>query len=387
LDEKCSIKEHQQFNEFEMNILTQNNTDTLKACRYCPMCRQSCPSEFISYRESDAPRGRAILLHGIYMGGREYDPSTVLSVYNCFLCGACKSWCSGHELGGYDIPELIKFARREIVRKGIVPAGVQAIRDSLVAKDSMRDKDPTLSFTSSAVEKAADVLYITGEGVNHDHPEIAEAFIRVLEKCQISYTLLKDEPTSGKELDLLGYQDEAMEKARQMAGRVKATGCKKIVVSDPLVVDAFRNDYPAWGLQLGAEILHVSEYILGLVRVGVLNLNPFRSKVTLADSEYLGRFNGIYEAQREVIRASAGENYTEMQWHHEYQQSAGEAAFTFNGLPFDRGAELGKKISVKAEECGATTIVILSATAKSNITATTGLKVMDIAEFAATQVL
>jgi len=368
-----------------MTILTQNNIDTLKACRYCPMCRQSCPSEFISYRESDAPRGRAILLHSVYQGGKEFGPSAVLAIYNCFLCGACKSWCSGQELGGYDIPELIKFARRDIVRKGIVPTGVQAMKNSLVSNDNTRGKDKGSSYTSSVEEKTADLLFIPGEGVNYDHPEIAEAFIRVLENCRVNFTLLKEEPCSGKELDLLGYRDEAKEKAKNMVLRIRATGCKTIVVSDPLVYDAFRNDYPAWGVQLGAEIQHVSEYLLELVRAGSLKLKPFLSKVTLADSEYLGRFNGIYEAPREVIRASAGDSFSEMQWHHEYQQSAGEAAFTFNGLPFDRGAELGRKISVKAEECGADTIVTLSATAKSSITAVSGLKVIDIAEFAATR--
>jgi Fe-S oxidoreductase len=326
-------------------------------------------------------------LHGIYQGGKVYEASTVEAVYNCFLCGACKSWCSGQELGGYDIPELIKFARRDIVRKGIVPDGIQSMRDSLVANDNIRGKDKGSSYTSSIEEKNADLLFILGEGVNYDHQEIAEAFVRILENCRISYSFLKDEPTSGKELDLLGYREEAKEKAMNMAKRIRAAEFKTIVVSDPLVYDALKNDYPAWGAGLDGEILHVSDYLLALVREGTLKLKSFLSKVTLADSEYLGRFSGVYEAPRDVIRASSGENFTEMQWHHEYLQSAGEAAFTFNGLPFNRGAELGRKISVKAEECGADTIVTLSATAKSNITEASGLKVIDIAEFAATQMI
>ncbi len=368
-----------------MTTITQNNIDTLKACRYCPMCRQSCPSEFISYRESDAPRGRAILLHSVYQGGKEYEASAVNAVYNCFLCGACKSWCSGQELGGYDIPELVKFARRDIVSKGLAPQVVQQMKDSLVANENTRGLYRKLAYTSSVVEKTADLLYILGEGANYTHPEIAESFICILGHQQIQYTLLKDEPTSGKELDLLGYRKEAQEKAKNMAGRIMATGCKTIVVSDPLVYDALKNDYPAWGLKLESEVLHVSEYLLSLIRSGKLKLKPTKIKVTLADSEFLGRNNGIYEAPREVIRASTGDNFAEMQWNHEYLQSAGEAAFTFDGNLFDRGKELGRKISQKAEDIKAETIVTLSATAKNNISATTGLKVMDIAEFAAKQ--
>jgi Fe-S oxidoreductase len=241
--------------------------------------------------------------------------------------------------------------------------------------------DRKLAHTALVVEKTADVLYILGEGVNYTNREIAESFVRILGRQQIQYTLLKDEPTSGKELDLLGYRKEAQEKAKNMAERIMATGCETIVVSDPLVYDALKNDYPAWGLKLESEILHVSEYLLKLVRSGKLKLKATQMKVPLADSEYLGRFNEVYEAPREVIKASAGDNFAEMQWNHEYLQSAGEAAFTFDGNLFDRGKELGRKISQKAEDIKAETIVTLSATAKNNISATTGLKVMDIVEF------
>lgn len=366
-----------------MTTLTQNNLDTLKACRYCPMCRQSCPSEFISYRESDAPRGRAILLQSVYQGGKEFEESTIMAIYNCFVCGSCKSWCSGHELGGYDIPELIKSARKDIVRKGLAPQSVQIIRDSLVENDNTLDKDRKLSFTASVTEKKADVLYILGEGVNYTNPEIAEAFIRILEKCQAKYTLLNDEPTSGKELDLLGYGNEARAKAKNMAGRIKATGCKTVVVADPLVYDALKNDYPAWELTLDCEIEHVSEYLLKQIGLGKLKLKPIETKITLADSEFLGRFNMVFEAPREVIKASAGGNFAEMQWHHEYLQTTGEAAFTFNGDAFTKGGELGKKISLKAEDIKAETIVSLSATAKNNIGSNSDLRVLDIAEYVA----
>lgn len=371
-----------------MEKITQNNLDTLKACRYCPMCRQSCPSEFISYRESDAPRGRAILLHSVYLGGKEFDPSTVQAIYNCFLCGACKSWCSGQELGGYDIPELIKFARRDIVCRGLAPKEVSGLKDALMANDNTKGLGRELSYTASIKEKVADVLYILGEGVNFTNHEVVDAFVKILDKCQVLYTLLKDEPASGKILDLLGYREEARAKAGDMAGRIRKTGCGTIVVSDPLVYDALKNDYPEWGINFeGIRILHVSEYLCELLQTGALKLKKNNAAVTLADSEFLGRNNDLYEAPREVIKASAGDNFAEMQWHHKYLQSAGEAAFTFDENPFNRGEELGRKISQKAEEIKAEVIVTLSATAKNNIVATTDLKVVDIAGFAAMQMV
>ena len=364
-----------------MEKLSQNNINTLKACRYCPMCRQSCPSEFIHYRESDAPRGRAILLYSVYFGKQEFEASAVQSIYNCFLCGACKSWCGGQDIGGYDIPELVKFARRDIVSRDLAPKAVQDIKNALVENENCWNIDLKKSFTATVSEKTADILYILGGGVNYVHPEIAEAFIRLLEKNNADYTLLKDEPASGIELDLLGYRKEAQEKAKIMFGRIKATGCKTIVVSDPLVYDALKNDYPAWGLGLETTLLHVSEYFSALIRSGKLNLQPVNKKVTLADSEFLGRYNGVYAAPREVLKATG--DFVEMQWNSEYLQSAGEAAFTFDESLFGKGKgiDLGRKISRKAEEAGADIIVTLSATAKDAISATTDLKVIDIVEF------
>lgn len=358
------------------------NLNTIHACRYCPMCRQACPSEFINYKESDTPRGRAILLYSSYQGGKGFGASTIESIYNCFLCGACKSWCEGQDLGGYDIPELVKTARRDIVRLGLAPEAVQDMRNSLVENGNMQNLDRKLSYTASRTEQTGDILYILGEGVNYSNHEIADSFIRILEYQQIRYTLLKDEPTSGKELELLGFQKEAREKAKVMSKRIKAAGCKTVVVSDPLVYDAIKNDYRVWGFSVEGEVLHTSEYLQKLIATDKLQLNKSENKVTLIDSEYLGRYNDLYEAPREVIKAVSGEGYyLEMQWHHSYLQSAGEAAFTFDGKAFSRGDELGRKISKKAEEAGAEIIVTLSATAKNNISNTTDLKVLDIVEF------
>ncbi|MBD1422326.1 (Fe-S)-binding protein [Sphingobacterium chuzhouense] len=363
-----------------MNI-TAKELNTIQACRYCPMCRQSCPSEFINYKESDTPRGRAMLLYSVYKGGKPFEASTVEAMYNCFLCGACKSWCEGQELGGYDIPELVKFARRDIVDQGLAPQIVQDIRNSLLVHDNTQALDKSHAFTATVEEKRADVLYLLGEGVDYRYPEIARAFVQILQTAGVDHTLLKSEPNSGKELDLLGYRDDAKEKASALINRIQATGCRTVVVSDPLVYDAFKNDYEQWGITLEAEVLHVSEYLLRLIQGGKLRLKPVDFTVTLADSEFLGRFNGLYEIPRAVIQSFNPVQFVEMQWHHGYMQSTGEAAFTFDDKAFGRGKDLGEKISTKAEEAGAEIIVVLSVTAKQHISATTSLKVVDIVEF------
>lgn len=370
-----------------MNEISTKELNTIKACRYCPMCRQSCPSEFINYKESDTPRGRAILLHNVYKGGKAFEASAIESIYNCFLCGACKSWCAGQELGGYDIPELIKFARKDIVDQGLAPLAIQQIRTALILNDNTSGLEKERAFTANITEKKAGLLFLLGADVNFFNPEIARVFMDILDKCEVDYSLLKGEPSSGKELDLLGYHEDAVQKARILHERITNIGSNLIVVADPLVYDALKNDYCRWSLPLESEVLHVSEYLALLIKEGKLSFRSVRSKVTLADSEILGRSNGLYEAPRDVIKAIAPENFVEMQWNRAYMQSVGEAAFTFDEKPFDRGKDLGRKLVEKAVAAQAEMIIVLSATAKRNISAATDLQVMDIAEFVASSLI
>lgn len=371
-----------------MTKISKDHQSTIEACRYCPMCRHSCPSEFIKYRESDTPRGRAILLCNVYESGMEFEPSIVESIYNCFLCGACRSWCAGYELGGYDIPALIQFARRDIVAQGKVPVVVQEIRKGLLENDNPENLDKNTSYTAGVVENAADVLLLLGPGINFHHHEIAQAVEQICRHLGVTYTLLQQEPDSGKILDLLGYHDDALDKAHTLVDRIRRTGCETVVVCDPLVYHGFRTDYKNWDIHLeGITVLHLTEFLANYIYQGSLILYPTHHNVTLLDSEFLGRYQGIYEAPRDIIRASAGGNFIEMQWHGEYMLSSGEAAFTFDEDLFNYGSAMGEKILFHATKVEAVMLITLSATAKRHIPPNAGIKIIDIAEFVAQRMI
>lgn len=366
-----------------MSELTKNNLDTIKACRYCPMCRQACPSEFISYRESDTPRGRAILLHNVYMAENEFDDSTIQAIYNCFVCGSCMSWCAGFEAGGYHIPEMIKSARRDIVKRGLAPGAVRQIRDSLVENNHPYPVGNAGSFTARAEEKQAEVLYLAGTGINYQNHEIGESVLKIFREIKEDFTLMNNEPSDGKILDLLGFREDARAKAEQLYKRIKATGCKMVVVSDPLTFDAFKNDYPTWGFHFEPEIkvLHFTEYIAPFITSGKLKTRKTKERVTLADSEFLGRFNNLYEAPREIIKWLAGNSFAELRWNRAEMNPAGEAAFTFNNRIFDKEPQLVEKIVTGAKEIKAEKIITLSATAKNHLRNGSDCEVVEIAEF------
>ena len=129
--------------------------------------------------------------------------------------------------------------------------------------------------------------------------------------------------------------------------------------------------------------MHISQFIAEQLKAGAMGLSKTSDQVvTLADSEFL-RFNKVFEAPREVLSAIAGEGFKEFQWNRDKLHSTGEAAITFNDQRFEKGAELGKKISDMAKHVKADVIVTLSAIAKTNISKSTDIKTVEFTEFVA----
>ena len=353
----------------------EKNIEILKSCRYCPMCRHVCTSGNLSYHESDYPRGRGLLLDKIYNNNLEYDPDIVNSIYNCFLCGCCWSNCEGN----YKMQELIKSAKIDIVNSGHVPQIVEDIRNKLLSGKNPFGDNNTAYI---AEERKAGLLYIMGDNIKFNNHALVRTVEDLLSKLKIDYSLLHNEPSDGKILSLLGYQKDSKELAEKLFIRIKEINSKVILVSDPLVYDLLKNDFPSYGFKIGpsARVMHISQYLAKLLKDKKLRLKKSKNRITLLDSEFLGRFNQVYDEPRKILKDIAGENFVEMKWVEDKALSAGEAAFVFNGKLFSDGNILGKKICKEARDIDADTIITLSPTAKENLSGCEDMKIMDIAE-------
>ena len=109
-------------------------------------------------------------------------------------------------------------------------------------------------------------------------------------------------------------RETALELAEQNIEAFTSHKVKKIVTFCPHCYHTLKAEYPAFGGSF--EVLHHSELIADLLAEGRLKLEGGDKKtITFHDSCYLGRWNQIYDAPREILAALPGKTFVELDRH------------------------------------------------------------------------
>jgi Fe-S oxidoreductase len=310
------------------------------ACTWCGKCQDACPAFNTGLPLS--PRNLVQALDGQLLRTRAKvngDPVKLLpavvkpeEVWACYTCRACEDVCPVF----VQHPRLIVDLRRALVDEGQVDEGLQ---DALMnfqrygnsfgqSARKRPDWSKPLPFKfKDARKEEAEWLWFVGDYASYDQraQEVTRTIAKVLHHAGQDLGLLFDkEQNAGNDVRRSGEEGLFSMLREKNCKELAGAKFRKLLTTDPHTYNTLKNEYQGDGPAAagdaetplaGKPVLHYTELLDELLRRGDLNLQrTVGLKVTYHDPCYLGRFNGVYEAPRRILRA-VGATLVEMPRH------------------------------------------------------------------------
>jgi len=335
-----------------LSIQMKNYEKELVICAKCGYCRDECSVWKINGFDTVSPRGKILLLKHFLEQKQEVPAELINNWYFCCTCGKCAEICPLE----INFPELIRSFRIEFAKakRNIPKPLLKTTKNILTTGNPLgRSQDERNDWRPEnlILKEDSKHLFFIGCMSSYWTMESAELVSRILNKIGYDFTILDTESCCGYIEFWSGEIDKAKELAENLATKIEAAGITTIFTACPGCYSTLKYDYPKLGIELNAEILHISELFARLLDEGKLKFTtPLNTTITYHDPCHLGRFHHIFDAPRRLIESLPGTKFVEMDYNRENSNCCGGPLRT---AFLEQAEKIGALRAKEANETGA----------------------------------
>jgi Fe-S oxidoreductase/nitrate reductase gamma subunit len=284
------------------------------ACLECGRCQAVCPA----YLAGSALSPKRVIvklkrhLHGELPGpihGSLIQPN---ELWACTTCMACVQECPAF----IDIVDTIIDLRRHLaLSEGALPSTAPQSLQNIQRAGNPWGLPRTerlawaegLDVPVMEPGKEVEYLYWVGCSASYDkrNQAIARSVVKILKTAGVSFGVMAEERCHAEVGRRLGEEYLYQTVQQENIEAINHYRFKKVITHCPHCFNTIKNEFPQFGGTY--EVLHHSVVINELIASGKITPRK-RLDATIAfhDSCYLGRYNGIMEAPRQVAKSVPG---------------------------------------------------------------------------------